>query len=39
MLTGARQVGKSTLLLSAEPFRTWRYRSMDEFDVLDQARA
>jgi predicted AAA+ superfamily ATPase len=38
VLTGARQVGKSTLLLNAEPFRDWRYQSMDEFDVLDQAR-
>jgi predicted AAA+ superfamily ATPase len=38
VLTGARQVGKSTLLLNAEPFRAWRYHSMDEFDVLDQAR-
>ncbi len=38
VLTGARQVGKSTLLLNAEPFRDWRYHSMDEFDVLDQAR-
>ena len=37
VLTGARQVGKSTLLLNAEPFRDWRYHSMDEFDVLDQA--
>ncbi len=38
VLTGARQVGKSTLLPNAEPFRNWRYHSMDEFDVLDQAR-
>jgi predicted AAA+ superfamily ATPase len=30
VLTGARQVGKSALLLTAEPFRTWRYHSMDE---------
>jgi predicted AAA+ superfamily ATPase len=37
VLTGARHVGKSTLLLNAEPFRDWRYHSMDEFDVLDQA--
>lgn len=38
VLTGARQVGKSTLLLNAEPFREWRYHSMDDFDVLAQAR-
>jgi uncharacterized protein len=37
VLTGARQVGKSTLLLNAEPFRSWRYQSMDDFDVLAQA--
>lgn len=37
VLTGARQVGKSTLLLNAEPFRTWRFYSMDDFDVLRQA--
>lgn len=38
ILTGARQVGKSTLLLNAEPFRQWRYLSVDDFDVLRQAR-
>jgi predicted AAA+ superfamily ATPase len=38
VLTGARQVGKSTLLLNAEPFRSWRFHSMDDFDVLAQAR-
>jgi len=38
VLTGARQVGKSTLLLNAEPFREWRYHSLDEFDVQAQAR-
>ena len=38
VLTGARQVGKSTLLLNAEPFRDWRYHSLDDFDVLAQAR-
>jgi hypothetical protein len=38
VLTGARQVGKSTLLRHAEPFRSWRYRSMDDMDVLAQAR-
>ena len=38
VLTGARQVGKSTLLRQAEPFKDWRYRTMDDFDVLLQAR-
>lgn len=37
VLSGARQVGKSTLLLNAEPFRTWRFSTMDDFDVLRQA--
>lgn len=38
VLTGARQVGKSTLLLHAEPFRSWRFLTLDDFDVLAQAR-
>lgn len=38
VLTGARQVGKSTLLRNAEPFRNWRYHSLDDFDVLAQVR-
>jgi len=38
VLTGARQVGKSTLLLNAEPFRDWRFHSLDDFDTLRQAR-
>jgi len=38
-LTGARQVGKSTLLLNAEPFRAWRFHTMDDFDALEQARS
>ena len=37
VLTGARQVGKSTLLRQAEPFAHWRYRTMDDFDALRQA--
>lgn len=37
VLTGARQVGKSTLLLNEPPFRDWRFLSMDDFDVLRQA--
>lgn len=38
VLTGARQVGKSTLLLNEEPFKNWRYLSLDDFDTLRQAR-
>ena len=38
VLTGARQTGKSTLLLNADPFRGWRFLSLDDFDVLRQAR-
>ncbi len=38
VLTGARQVGKSTLLRRAEPFNGWRYHTMDDFDTQRQAR-
>ena len=38
VLTGARQVGKSTLLRRAEPFAGWRYHTMDDFDALRQVR-
>lgn len=38
VLTGARQVGKSTLLRHAEPFCNWRFHSLDDCDVLRQAR-
>ena len=38
VLTGARQVGKSTLLLNASPFREWRFHTLDDFDILQQAR-
>jgi len=37
VLTGARQVGKSTLLQHAEPFASWQYYTLDDFDVLQQA--
>lgn len=37
VLTGARQVGKSTLLLNAQPFKDWRFLSLDDFDILQQA--
>lgn len=36
VLTGARQVGKSTLLSQAEPFCNWRFYTMDDYDVLRQ---
>jgi predicted AAA+ superfamily ATPase len=39
VLTGARQVGKSTLLLNAEPFRDWRFHTLDDFDTLEQAHS
>lgn len=38
VLTGARQVGKSTLLQHEKPFCNWRYISMDDFDALSQSR-
>lgn len=37
VLTGARQVGKSTLLQQERPFSTWRYHSLDSLDTLRQA--
>lgn len=37
ILTGARQVGKSTLLKQEIPFSRWRYLTLDDFDVLNQA--
>lgn len=39
VLTGARQVGKSTLLQHEAPFSDWRYISLDDFDTLAQARS
>jgi len=39
VLTGARQVGKSTLLLNAEPFRSWRFHTLDDFGTLEQAKS
>jgi predicted AAA+ superfamily ATPase len=37
VLTGARQVGKSTLLRHESPYTDWRYASLDDYDVLEQA--
>lgn len=39
VLTGARQVGKSTLLRQEEPFRDWRYHTLDDLDVMAQVEA
>lgn len=39
VLTGARQVGKSTLLRNELPFATWRYVTLDDHDALAQARS
>ncbi len=37
VVSGARQVGKSTLLKNEDPFEKWRYISLDDFDLLKQA--
>jgi len=39
ILTGARQVGKSTLLMNAEPFRNWRFQTLDDFGTLEQVHS
>jgi uncharacterized protein len=39
VLTGARQVGKSTLLMNADPFKAWRFLTLDDFNILEQARS
>ena len=38
VLTGARQVGKSTLLQYERPFSDWKYISLDDFDALAMAK-
>lgn len=38
VLTGARQVGKSTLLRNEFPFAKWKYLTLDDFDTLAQAQ-
>lgn len=38
VLTGPRQVGKSTLLEHAEFLKDWRYITLDDPDSLEQAR-
>lgn len=39
ILTGARQVGKSTLLKHEDPFSRWRYLTLDNYDILGQANS
>nr|MBC8473819.1 AAA family ATPase [Candidatus Omnitrophota bacterium] len=38
VLTGPRQVGKSTLLEHAEFLKDWRYITLDDIDALEQAK-
>jgi len=38
VLTGARQVGKSTLLRNEIPFRDWKYISFDDLDAITIAK-
>jgi len=38
VLTGPRQVGKSTLLKHADFLKDWRYITLDDPDALEQAR-
>jgi uncharacterized protein len=38
VLTGARQVGKSTLLLQEEPFCNFRFLTLDDYSTLEQAK-
>lgn len=38
VLTGPRQVGKSTLLAHAEFLKDWRYITLDDKDALEQAK-
>jgi len=39
VLTGARQVGKSTLLINEPYFSDWKYLSLDDFNILEQAES
>jgi len=39
VLTGARQVGKSTLLRQEPPFSDWRYINFDDFEAISQAES
>lgn len=37
VLTGARQVGKSTLLMNETFFKDWHYLTLDDFNLLTQS--
>lgn len=37
VLTGARQTGKSTLLMNEEPFKDWPYLTLDDLDTRELA--
>jgi predicted AAA+ superfamily ATPase len=39
VLTGARQVGKSTFLRHAPALKNWLYLTLDDFDVLETAQS
>ncbi|MCX5709079.1 MAG: ATP-binding protein [Candidatus Omnitrophica bacterium] len=39
VLTGARQVGKSTLLMNDPAFSSWKYVNLDDYNLLAQAEA
>lgn len=39
VLTGARQVGKSTLLMNEYVFKDWKYIGLDDFNLLAQAES
>jgi hypothetical protein len=38
VLTGARQVGKSTLLRQEIPFANWQYLTLDDLNILAQSK-
>ena len=38
VLTGPRQVGKSTLLEHADFLKDWQYLTLDDPDILEQAK-
>jgi uncharacterized protein len=38
VLTGARQVGKSTLLQNELSSANWKYITLDDFDIIDRAK-
>ncbi|MCL5071534.1 MAG: AAA family ATPase [Actinobacteria bacterium] len=38
IITGARQVGKSTFLRNDKNLKGWKYLTLDDFDLLRQSR-